>query len=73
MAARKKASPVVPAPPPAVTGEDRIALIDAYRAGLILSWRRDVERGYCLTVPGRGDAYVEADQLAKYLRQLAPR
>src|SRR5262245_2556429 len=66
----KKATPPVSSPSPDVPSEDRTALIGAYRAGLIVAWRRDIERGYCLTIAGRQDHYVEVTQLANYLRTL---
>src|SRR5438046_4585519 len=59
---KKEATPAA-VPPAGISGEDRTRLADAYKAGLILGWKRDVERGYCLTVVGRADEYVELDQL----------
>jgi hypothetical protein len=57
-------------PPPEVSGDDRALLIDAYKTGLIISWRLDVERGYCLTRGGRPDEYVEVGRLPKFLEGL---
>jgi len=51
---------------------DRTALIRAYKAGLILAWKHDIEHGYRLTLEGRADEYVQADQLTKYLESLRP-
>ena len=45
-------------------------LTGAYKAGLILAWKRDTERGYCLTLAGRSDEYVDVDKLAIYLAKL---
>ena len=49
---------------------DRAVLIDAYKAGLITSWKRDAERGYCLSFAGRPDEYVEVTKLPRYLEKL---
>jgi hypothetical protein len=62
-----------PASPPEISAEHRVVLTDAYKAGVILSWRRDVDRGYCLALAGRADQYVEPDQLTKYLERLRAR
>ena len=56
--------------PPEVSGDDRGSLTDAYKSGLILSWKRDIERGYCLSLPGRPEEHVPVDQLRRYLAQL---
>jgi hypothetical protein len=37
---------------------------------VITAWKRDGERGYRLTIPGRQDDYVEVPKLAKYLEKL---
>jgi hypothetical protein len=70
MATRKK--DVVPAPvaSPEVQADDRAALAGAYRAGLILTWKRDASRGFCLSMRGRADEYVEPEKLARYLEKL---
>jgi hypothetical protein len=67
---RKKDS--APAAPPAgeVSGDDRLVLTGAYKSGLIVAWKRDTERGYCLTLAGRSDEYVDVDKLAHYLAKL---
>ena len=65
---RKDLVPVVPLPE--VSAEDRIMLTGAFKAGLILSWRGDIQRGICLTRGGRQDECVEVNQLKKYLEKL---
>jgi len=55
-----------------ISGADRTALIRAYKAGLILAWKHDIEHGFRLTLAGRADEYVQADQLTKYLERLGP-
>ncbi|HEY7139907.1 MAG TPA: hypothetical protein VIE44_07410 [Methylomirabilota bacterium] len=73
MAKRKSPkSAVPPAPAPAeISTADRDALIAAYQAGVITAWKRDAERGYRLTIPGRQDDYVEVPKLTKYLEKLS--
>jgi len=66
----KSKKPIVAVVPSEVSGDDRTALTNAFKAGLIQAWKRDVEHGYCLTVTGRPDAYVEVDRLKKYLDNL---
>ena len=56
--------------PGEVSGDDRLVLTGAYKAGLILAWKRDTERGYCLTLAGRADEYVDVDKLGHYLAKL---
>jgi hypothetical protein len=41
-----------------VSESDRDALIGAFKAGLIMAWKRDAERGYRLTFEGARDEYV---------------
>ena len=65
----KSAVPAVPVPIEISTA-DRTALIAAYQAGVITAWKRDGERGYRLTIPGRQDDYVEVPKLTKYLEKL---
>ena len=62
--------PAAPAGPSEVSETDRTALTDAYKAGLILGWRRDAEHGYCLVLAGRTDAHVQVNGLMKYLQGL---
>jgi hypothetical protein len=50
---------------------DRAILTDAYKAGLIVAWKRDAERGYRLTFAGRPDEYVEVTKLPRYLEKLS--
>jgi hypothetical protein len=40
---KKDAAPATP-PPREVSGDDRLVLTGAYKAGLILAWKRDTER-----------------------------
>ena len=72
MTKRKSTKSVVSAPPVPieVSTADRTALIAAYQAGVISAWKRDGERGYRLTIPGRQDDYVDVPKLAKYLEKL---
>jgi len=56
--------------PPEISGDERTALAAAYKTGLILAWKRDAARGYCLSLAGRQDEYVAADQLTGYLKKL---
>jgi len=70
---RKKDQAPAVVVPPEVSGDDRAVLARAYQAGLILSWKRDTARGYCLSLGGRPDEYVEVDQLAKYVEKLKTR
>jgi hypothetical protein len=49
---------------------DRAVLIDAYKAGLIVAWKRDAERGYRLSFAHRPDEYVEVTKLTRYLQGL---
>ena len=51
---KKDAAPAAP-PPGEVSGDDRLVLTGAYKAGLILAWKRDTERGYCLTLAGKSE------------------
>jgi hypothetical protein len=55
---------------PEVSGNDRAVLASAYKAGLILAWKRDVERGYRLSLAGRTDEYIEVAKLTGYLEKL---
>ena len=70
---RKKDQAPAVAVPPEVSGDDRTLLTNAYRSGLILTWKRDTERGYCVSLAGRPDEYVEVDQLRKYVEKLKTR
>jgi hypothetical protein len=47
-------------------------LTRAYKAGLIMAWKRDVDRGYRLTLAGRGEEYIEVAKLTDYLAKLKP-
>jgi hypothetical protein len=70
----KRKKDVLPAPPPMeVSDGDRLVLVGAYKAGLIQAWKRDTERGYCLTFTGRQDEYVDVKHLTKYLEGLKAR
>jgi hypothetical protein len=68
----KRTKAVLPAPPNPVecSTTDRAGLIDAYKAGLIVAWKRDAERGYRLTFADRPDEYVEVTKLTRYLERL---
>ena len=67
---RQKGALPAPVSPPDVSAEHRTVLTEAFKAGLILAWKRDVDRGYCLSRAGRVDEYVELDQLPRYLERL---
>ena len=61
----------LPAPPaPAVSDDDRAVLAGAFKAGLILAWKRDAERGYRLTLAGPREEYVQVAMLTGYLEKL---
>jgi hypothetical protein len=71
MAAKRKTEALpIPAPIQDVSSDHRIALAGAYRDGLIMAWKRDALRGFCLTLSGRADEYVEPDRLTRYLEKL---
>jgi len=65
----KEAIPSAPAPSE-IAASDRDALIAAYQAGVITSWKRDAERGYRVSIAGRPDDYVDVSHLIKYLAKL---
>ena len=69
---RTKEAVVVPsAPVPSeIAASDRDALIAAYQAGVITSWKRDAERGYRVSIAGRPDDHVDVSHLIKYLAKL---
>lgn len=70
MATRKKDVAPAPVASPEVRADDRAALTDAFKAGLILTWKMDAVRGVCLSMRGRPDEYVEPGKLAPYLAKL---
>jgi hypothetical protein len=71
MASKRTKSPQPSRPDPVeISTSDRELLAQAYRAGLILSWKADAERGFRLTLAGRGDEYVEVTKLPRYLAGL---
>jgi hypothetical protein len=71
MMGRKQKNQVAAQPDPVeISTGDRAILAEAYQAGLIVAWKRDAERGYRLTVPGRADDYVEVTKLTRYLEKL---
>ena len=71
MRAKRTKDAIPTAPPPAeASGPDRELLTDAYKAGLIVAWRHDRERGYRLTLGNRRDEYVEMAKLSSYLERL---
>ena len=49
---------------------DRSLLTQAYKAGLILGWQHDPQRGVRVTVANRPDEYVELTNLSSYLAKL---
>jgi hypothetical protein len=53
-----------------ISGADRDLLTHAYKAGLILGWKHDSERGYRLTLGDRRDEYVEMTKVSSYLEKL---
>jgi hypothetical protein len=70
MRAKKTVATPAPEPPQEVSDSDRAALTGAYKAGLIMGWSRDRERGFRMTVGGRPDEYVEITKLSHYLAGL---
>jgi hypothetical protein len=64
-----------PAPPPLadMSGHDRDLLTDAYKTGLIVSWKRDGDRACRLTLGQGKDEYVEMTNLPVYLQTLRKR
>jgi hypothetical protein len=60
----------LPTTPPEILAPDRNLLTEAYKAGLILAWKHDRERGVRVTVANRPDEYVEISHLTKYLEKL---
>jgi hypothetical protein len=68
-ATRKKDPPSEPVPD--VSADDRTALTGAYKAGLIVAWKREAVLGYRLTLAGQQDEYVEVEQLTTYLKKLS--
>lgn len=67
----KRSQGTVPSPAPAeISGPDRDLLTHAYKAGLILAWKHDRERGYRVTVDKRPDEYIEIAKLSSYLEKL---
>ena len=69
-AKRKKQILVAPPVVAEVPGGDRILLADAYKAGLILAWKLDAARGYCVFRLGRAEEYVDVKQLSSYIGKL---
>ena len=69
-ATRKKRLPPEPVPAPYASADDRNVLAGAYKAGLIVAWKREALRGYQLTLPGRREEYVEVERLTKYIEKL---
>jgi hypothetical protein len=67
---RTKAALPGPLKPVECPPGDRAVLIGAYKAGLIVAWKRDAERGYRLTFGDRRDDYVEVTKLTRYLERL---
>ena len=72
MRANGKKTGTVAGVPAEASAEDRTALTGAYKAGLILAWKLDTERGYRLTLAGRPEEYVQVSLLTQYLKALRP-
>ena len=71
MRRKRTAAPIPVRPDPVeISTSDRDVLTGAYKAGLIVAWKRDVERGYRLSFAGRPDEYVEVTKLTTYLERL---
>jgi hypothetical protein len=70
---RPKRKAALPAPPDPVESSpsERAVLTDAYKAGLIVAWKRDAARGYRLTFANRPEEYVEVTKLTRYLEKLS--
>ena len=66
---KKDVAPALPDPVECST-TDRALLTNAYKAGLIVAWKRDPERGYRLTFGDRREEYVEVTKLPRYLEKL---
>jgi hypothetical protein len=67
---RRKTAPAPPPPPVECSPSDRAILTDAYKAGLIVAWKHDAERGYRLTFADRREEYVEVAKLTRHLEKL---
>ena len=72
MKANSKKTTMAAKGPAVVSAEDRTALTGVYKAGLILAWKLDIEHGYCLTLAGRSEEYVQVGRLTQYLAALRP-
>jgi hypothetical protein len=70
-AKRAKASAPKAAPVDETSQGERDVLTHAYKTGLIMGWKRDIERGYRLTLGDRRDEYVESAKLTSYLERLS--
>jgi hypothetical protein len=66
----KNSRSTAPPPLPEILAPDRNLLTEAYKAGLILAWKHDRERGVRVTAANRPDEYVEIANLSKYLQKL---
>ncbi len=66
----KRPLKIPPPPLPEISGPDRDLLKNAYKAGLILGWKHDLEHGYRLTLGDQRDEYVENTKLSSYLDKL---
>ncbi len=64
----KKAA--TPSPLPEISQNDKDLLANAYRSGLIASWKFDREHRYRLTLANQRDEYVKAAMLTAYLERL---
>jgi hypothetical protein len=71
MTVRRRKQVVVASPVVAeVPGGDRTMLVGAYKTGLILAWRPDATRGYCVSRVGQADEYVDIAELTSYINKL---
>ncbi len=67
---RAKGAMTPAAPLAEISGADRDLLTHAYKAGLILGWKHDRERGYRLTLGDRREEYVTMTNLSSHLAKL---
>jgi hypothetical protein len=73
MKSRRTKTPLAPPPLADMSGQDRDLLTDAYKTGLIVSWKRDGDHGCRLTLGKGQDEYVEMTNLPGYLQRLRQR
>ncbi len=66
----KAKNTATPSPPPEMSRNDKDLLANAYKSGLISSWKMDGERRYRVTLSNQRDEYVEGAMLTTYLEGL---